>query len=183
MDIQSTSKHWWRNWPFRAGTQSIRADANWQTKVSSTSVGLLAIDHVTRGKELAWEGEWNICHPPTLAFTLKSLSFLGLSFDHKGLAPCLYHKSSPAWFSYWALSWIQGGTSLFSFLQQHGGRGYAVFSSQSFLHCNRYKFQGISPSICIPTNGFHKAISCLCHVSHQEFNDMIRVKMQASKTQ
>ena len=89
----------------------------------------------------------------------------------------------PAWFSYWALSWIQGGTSLFSFLQQHGGRGYAVFSSQSFLHCNRYKFQGISPSICIPTNGFHKAISCLCHVSHQEFNDMIRVKMQASKTQ
>lgn len=146
-------------------------------------MALLAIDHVPRGKELAWEGEWNICHPPTLAFTLKSLSSLGLSFDHKGLAPSLYHKSSPAWFSYWALSWIQGETSLFSFLQQHGGRGYAVFSSQLFLHCDRSKFQGISPSTCFPTNGFHKAISCLCHVSHQEFNDMIRVKMQASKTQ
>ena len=108
---------------------------------------------------------------------------LGLSFDHKGLAPSLYHKSSPPWFSSWALSWIQGGISLFSFLQQHGRRSYAVFSSQSFLHCDRYKSQGISPSTHLPPYGFHQTISCLSHVSHQELSDTIRVKTQASKTQ
>lgn len=80
------------------------------------------------------------CHPPTLAFTLGSLSSLGLSFDHQG--PCA--SSVPQILSSLILPLIPllstKGASFFSIIQKHEGnscldRPHSLFFSITFALC------------------------------------------------
>ena len=109
---------------------------SWQTNTSLVHwCGLVCIGHVSTGTRWAWE--WGLgvktCHPPTLAFTSRSLFSLSYGFDYKD--PCF--SSVPQIFSslILLLSYLLStkATSLFSVLQQYEGNSCLNKLSNGFF--------------------------------------------------
>lgn len=150
-------------------------------------MALMGISHVPRSVDWAWEGEKNICHPSTLTFTARSLYSLDFSCDHTD--PCYF--SIPQSFS--SMNLLSNSLfstkriSLFSILHQHKENSCPYrfsfhFFSVAFALCLVHSSMEISPQLGLPAYTFQRAISHLCHFSHQQFCRINKAETKDSST-